>query len=140
MTKHNHRGYVCSKCVHFGYVKGQAELIEKLTSEEVKIETWKYFQGQIDKKDIGMILIKASESAKAMKSSKTVGKEPVSCGENPRDAPEKPCAKCKLLSSAMDKPTLCPDCEEAERNKPEKLCPLCGFPKKDCDRIRRQRR
>lgn len=31
--------------------------------------------------------------------------------------PEPPCAKCKLLSSAMDEPTPCPDCEEEERQK-----------------------
>ena len=31
---------------------------------------------------------------------------------------DRPCRKCKLLSSAMDEPTVCPECED--ENKPPK--------------------
>jgi len=43
--------------------------------------------------------------------------------------PKKSCVKCKLLSSTIDEPTLCPDCEEEGRNKSvhkNVICEICN--------------
>jgi len=122
--------------------EGRADLIEKLTSREMIVAilnandsipdlmAGSYTNNEILRNEtlridaVKAVIKKASESlGQPTRESTTLNHTGSSSNSkgNSSPKPENACKKCMLLSSAMDEPTLCPDCEETERNKPKKL-------------------